>query len=413
MSPRTRRRSRRAAPRVASRTSKLKAELEQYRTWVRRVAEAAQVAGDGDLEPRVLGCHVGGDLEHLVRGFNRLLDVTDTFAREARAALRAASRGEFHRKVVLRGMPGTFRAASELINEGIGTLETQAREVARARALRLETADAFAQTIEQVVGSVASAGTELQVTAGNMVDHAGSTSEQTNAAAASAEQMSANVQSVAAATEELNVAANEIRRQADGSAKLARAAVAEVDRSRAVMSDLSKASEQISGAVKLIAEIAKQTNLLALNATIEAARVGAQGKGFAVVAGEVKKLARQTSGATEQIAAMVSSIQGASRLGVEAIERIDGSIRGLEGATAAIDRSCDEHQSVSATISRNVQEAAAGTREVSSNVASVAAAMFDTRATSESVRDIASEASKRTRELSLAARSFLESLRQA
>ncbi|PCI40702.1 MAG: chemotaxis protein [Rhodospirillaceae bacterium] len=68
---------------------------------------------------------------------------------------------------------------------------------------------------------------------------------------------------------------------------------------------LTDAANQIAGILETIDAIAKQTNLLALNATIEAARAGEHGKGFAVVAGEVKALANQTSGATEDIRARI------------------------------------------------------------------------------------------------------------
>src|SRR3546814_11199663 len=59
--------------------------------------------------------------------------------------------------------------------------------------------------------------------------------------------------------------------------------------------------EQLQQVSQSIEQIAKTTNMLALNAAIEAERTGDAGRTFAVVAAEVKKLAQNTRGATDEI----------------------------------------------------------------------------------------------------------------
>jgi methyl-accepting chemotaxis protein len=94
---------------------------------------------------------------------------------------------------------------------------------------------------------------------------------------------------------------------------------------------LGEKSQNIGEVVAIIDDITTQTNLLALNASIEAARAGVAGKGFAVVAEEIRKLATNVAGSTEQIRKITNEIQDASSASVMATENVSKSVdQGIE-----------------------------------------------------------------------------------
>jgi len=90
-----------------------------------------------------------------------------------------------------------------------------------------------------------------------------------------------------------------------------------------------EALKTVAHVTGVISGIASQTNLLALNATIEAARAGDAGRGFAVVASEVKKLAQETTTATQTIERSIGALTD------EARKMLEGIIHGAETAHAA------------------------------------------------------------------------------
>lgn len=74
------------------------------------------------------------------------------------------------------------------------------------------------------------------------------------------------------------------------------------------LTNFAAAMQQVRRTTETIDAIARTTNMLALNAAIEAEKAGDAGRTFAVVAAEVKKLALDTRGATDEIARTMESL---------------------------------------------------------------------------------------------------------
>src|SRR5579862_3594326 len=130
------------APNQAPRIAELEAELELYRDLVQRVVQVTSEAANGNLEARILHSGSSGPLHTIAIAVNHLLDMTDAFLREAGAALEYASQGKYFRRVILRGMRGTFRHKSQLINEAMEKLAHNASAVEAVERLVRESAGA-------------------------------------------------------------------------------------------------------------------------------------------------------------------------------------------------------------------------------------------------------------------------------
>jgi len=290
--------------------------------------------------------------------------------------------------VVNRPMPGGGWVATheDVIERRSAERERISMQQQHAQREAVERAiEGFRHRVEELLRTVADGAMTMRSTAGVLLESSGRTAKCAESALSASNVASSNVETAAAAADELTGSIAEIGRQLDLTTDIVGAAAAEASDTNYRITALAQAAQKIGDVIKLIRAIAGQTNLLALNATIEAARAGEAGKGFAVVAAEVKSLAVQTAKATEDISALIKSVQGATEGAVDAIGRIAARMQEIDSCATAVSASVSQQSSATAEISHNVTGAADGAKLVVSVLDEVTHAAGDTRRSAEDV----------------------------
>lgn len=164
---------------------------------------------------------------------------------------------------------------------------------------------------------------------------------------------------------------------------------------------LNEQAKQIAGITNAVGDLANQTNMLALNAAVEAVRAGEHGKGFAVVAGEIRKLADQSKGSTEQIQLLIDSIQTAIKKvvntatdGRETVEQGAEMVRNTATTFMEVVDSIDNIASSSEQISINAKQQVNAIQQVVDAMTALnheavrgASSISQTRASAEQLND--------------------------
>lgn len=335
---------------------------------IEAITQAANAAAHGDFETR-LG-PIGNDPRAIAcrNAINAMLDRTDAFVRESAAALGAASRKEYHRIVLERGLSGALAAGAADINRALQVMAQTDAALDAAKEERVALATELEDAVGAVVDQVAAASAELEATAGGLVDTAKSNSIVSSSVAEQSSSVADFMQAVTDSVERMRASVRSIETQATSSSATAGEAIAQTQRVEGTFAALQTATKQIDDVIGLIADVADQTRLLAFNATIEAARAGESGKGFAVVANEVKELADQTAGATLTINNQIRDIEAASEAASEAVQSMGESVAQMGESAEAIGHAVSEQREAIGDVSKSTDSAKTATIEVNSGI---------------------------------------------
>ncbi|MEI6703892.1 MAG: methyl-accepting chemotaxis protein [Deltaproteobacteria bacterium] len=148
---------------------------------------------------------------------------------------------------------------------------------------------------------------------------------------------------------------------------------------------LSEQSMAIGEIISTVSDLTGQSNLLAVNASIEAAKAGEQGKGFAVVAQEMRSLAEQSKGATEQVRRILNEIQKAISSAVMATEQGGKTVETSVRQTADTEPSIHAIEHGAAVTAQASAQILASTNEQVAGLNQVAAAMDNVRNASDQI----------------------------
>jgi methyl-accepting chemotaxis protein len=325
--------------------------------------------GEGDLTRR-LEVASSDEVGEVAKWFNAFIEKLQSMIQKVTRDVDNLNASSNHLSSISEDMSGKANDMSQRSSNAADATEHTAANIR-----------SMAASAEEVSVQVASVVSSSEYVSKNMKVIGSATtdvSHNLNSVAAASEQMSSAVHTVASAIEEMYASLNEVAKNSGRGANVTNDASEKAEETSSMVNTLGEAAKEIGDVVDLINGIASQTNLLALNAAIEAAGAGEAGKGFAVVANEVKELARQTSGATDEIRKKVEGMQTNTQQAIEAIKTIVDVINEINAIMTTIAAAVEQQTATTNEISKSISETVGSAKSVTENVQSAAESAAET-----------------------------------
>ncbi|WP_319578456.1 methyl-accepting chemotaxis protein [uncultured Methanospirillum sp.] len=358
---------------------KVETLAESINNLVRDADKLSKAAIEGKLDIRADALKHQGDFKKVVEGVNNTLDSVIIPVHEALRVSKEYANYRFNVRVdpslnvagdwiefkeVLNDIGIQVSAAVVLINRYLTDLSSNAEEAAAS----IEEVSAGAQQVAKNAGSV-SVNAEMGNDGISQVLRA---MEDLTVTVGEVSQRAEHVSTSATQANEFSKTGIDLARKSEASMVGISQSANEVD---VIVQDINHQMDEIGKIVRLISDIANQTNLLALNAAIEAARAGEAGRGFAVVAAEVKSLAQDSRKSAENIADMISSLQGKAKSATIAMEKSGETVmEGSKSLTETLEAFDKIAQSIE-DITRNSMDVASASEEQAASVQEITASV--------------------------------------
>ncbi|WP_026675079.1 methyl-accepting chemotaxis protein [Alkalihalobacterium bogoriense] len=224
------------------------------------------------------------------------------------------------------------------------------------------------------------------------LDHATSISAVTEQSSVSSQEIEYAAMSINKKMVEMNEGAKDGSSQMIEMSKTIKAASEETKALSQNMKEVVSSMDEVSKFMTDIEGITGQTNLLALNASIEAARAGEAGKGFSVVANEIRNLSNQTNSFSEQIKTIILRTQGNTVQFMEQFATFEQIVQSVVSTS-------DEVREIFNEISKKGSNLSVENKEITEAIQAISTGLQEVAASTEDLVESASVLVERSEEI--------------